>query len=43
MITARTAPLRGASTPAAVTAIPGDWPGPALDDLLYLAQMLTDA
>lgn len=43
MITARTAPFRGASAPAAVMAMPGDWPGPALNDLLYLAQMMTDA
>lgn len=43
MITARTAPLRGASAPAAVVAAPGDWPGPSLNDPLYLAQMVTDA
>jgi hypothetical protein len=37
MITARIAPLQEASALAAVAAKPGDWPGPALNDLLYLA------
>lgn len=43
MITARIAPLGGASAPAAVMAMPGDWPGPAMNDFLYLAQMAIDA
>ena len=40
MITARIAPLKEAPAPAAVTAIPGDWPGPTLNDLPYLAQFV---
>jgi hypothetical protein len=40
MITARITPLREAPAPAAVTAVPGDWPGPAMNDLPYLARIL---
>jgi hypothetical protein len=40
MITARIAPLREPSALAIVTAVPGDWPGPALNDLPYLAQIV---
>ena len=40
MIAARSAPLKNASSSAAVVATPGDWPGPALNDFLYLAQMV---
>ena len=39
MITARTTPLKATPAPAAVAATPGDWPGPALDDFPYLAQI----
>jgi hypothetical protein len=39
MITARIASLKEASAPAAVTAMPGDWPGPALNDFPYVAQI----
>ena len=37
MITARIAASRETPAPAAVTAAPGDWPGPAMNDLPYLA------
>jgi hypothetical protein len=40
MITAPIAPLKEASAPVAITNIPGDWPGPALNDALYLAQIV---
>jgi hypothetical protein len=40
MITARIASLKKIPTPAAVTAVPGDWPGPAMNDLPYLAQIV---
>jgi hypothetical protein len=36
MITARTAPLKATPAPA----VPGDWPGPAMNDLPYLAQIV---
>jgi hypothetical protein len=39
MITARVAPLKEGPAPAAVTVVPGDWPGPAMSDLPYLAQI----
>jgi hypothetical protein len=39
MVNSRTAPLRETTTPAAITAAPGDWPGPALNDFLYPAQV----
>jgi len=38
MITARTASLK--ETAAAIAAVPGDWPGPAMNDLPYLAQVV---
>jgi hypothetical protein len=38
MITARITPLKETPIPAAVTAIPGDWPGPTLNDLPNLAE-----
>ena len=38
MITSRIAPLREAQALAAVAAIPGDWPGPTLNDLPNLAE-----
>jgi hypothetical protein len=40
MITARIASLKGTPAPAAVAAVPGDWPGPAMNDLPYLAQIV---
>ena len=40
MITARIASLKEIPAPAAVTAVPGDWPGPAMNDLPYLAQIV---
>jgi hypothetical protein len=40
MITTRLAPLRGAPAPAAVTAVRGDWPGPAMNDLPYLEPVM---
>jgi hypothetical protein len=39
MITARIASLKGTPAPAAA-AVPGDWPGPAMNDLPYLAQIV---
>lgn len=40
MITALIAPLKETSAPTAVTTVPGDWPGPALNDSVYLAQIV---
>jgi hypothetical protein len=40
MNAARTASLKNAPASAAVMTLPGDWPGPALNDFLYLAQMV---
>jgi len=42
MITARIASLKGTPAPAAAAAaaVPGDWPGPAMNDLPYLAQIV---
>lgn len=37
MITARIATLKAIPAPAAAAALPGDWPGPAMNDLPYLA------
>jgi len=39
MITACIASFKGIPAPAAVAAVPGDWPGPAMNDLPYLAQI----
>jgi hypothetical protein len=39
MITARIAPRKETAPHPAATAIPGDWPGPAMNDLPYLAQL----
>jgi hypothetical protein len=38
MITARITSLKGTPAPAAAPAVPGDWPGPAMNDLPYLAR-----
>ena len=38
MFAARIASLSEPLSPVAVAAVPGDWPGPALNDLQYLAQ-----
>ncbi len=38
MITARIASTKGIPAPAA--AVPGDWPGPAMNDLPYLARVV---
>jgi hypothetical protein len=40
MITARIASLNQNPAIAAVAAIPGDWPGPALSDLQDLTQVV---
>jgi hypothetical protein len=40
MITAFIAPATETSASTAVTTIPGDWPGPALNDAVYLAQIV---
>jgi hypothetical protein len=40
MITAAVAPLKAIPAPAAVAAVPGDWPGPAMNDLPYLAKIV---
>ena len=43
MITVRIASLKETLAPAAATAVPGDWPGPGMNDLPYLAQMMVAA
>lgn len=40
MIIARTAARKETPAPAAVAAVPGDWPGPAMNDLPYLPQIV---
>ena len=40
MITARIASLKESPALAAVAAVPGDWPGPAMNDLPYLAKVM---
>ncbi len=40
MTSSPTAPLRETAAPAATMAAPGDWPGPALTDFLYPAQVV---
>jgi hypothetical protein len=40
MITTRMAPLTGTPAPAAGAAIPGDWPGPTLNDLPSPTQIM---
>ncbi len=40
MIAARIAPLKRTPAPAAVTTIPGDWPGPTLNDLPSPTQIM---
>jgi hypothetical protein len=40
MIRSRVAPLKETTAPAAIMAAPGDWPGPALNDFLYPAQVV---
>jgi hypothetical protein len=39
MITARIASPQGIPAPAAAAVVPGDWPGPAMNDLPYLARI----
>jgi hypothetical protein len=40
MITAAVTPFKANPAPAAVAAVPGDWPGPAMNGLPYPAQVV---
>lgn len=40
MISSRIAPLKETTAAATTMAAPGDWPGPALNDVLYPAQVV---
>ena len=40
MITARITPFKETPASAAVTVIPGDWPGPACNDFQNLTQIV---